>query len=106
MNEVTRWLVIGYGFAAAAVFILIAAIIRRSPNGKGWEREPIMWALAWQGLVIGGLWVVFTWTDDDVSRQLSRVGVIAATLPVFVLAAGLMHQAWWPVIRRWWYARR
>jgi hypothetical protein len=94
LDLLLRVLVVAFGMGVTVVFTRLARRVKAAPLNGISNREPLLWAVAWFGAVIAVLWAVMPLLPFDISKPLSRVGVIAAAAPP-------CHQAW-RLHREWW----
>jgi len=89
-----RALVVAFGLGVTVVFTRLARRVGDAPLNGVSNREPLLWAVAWFGLVIAVLWLVMPLLPFEISKPLSRVGVIAAAIPP-VHQVFRLHRGWW-----------
>jgi len=101
VDLVTRITLIVYGAAVWLYFTWIAHHIKQLGyilGARPQTRLPLIRSLAWCGAAIALLWIVVPQLPfGPWAKLLSRLGILSATAPVFILS-GLF---WWRVIHGW-----
>lgn len=103
MTEVSRWIVIIFGFGWAAWFALLAITVEREKNGD-MIRVPILWALAWLGLVVAAARIIIPTVPTSIHNSLNRLFIITGMIPLGLVVTRTMRR-YLPKMKQtvWWW---